>query len=88
VQAVPKPAKPVAPGRSVRVSREELAEKLRCELKTLDILLDEGKFTIIRDRAPRQGVRVFVPRDEADFAELYGVEALQAWRKAKRRTRA
>lgn len=82
---MPKPAKPAPPDQSVRVSREELALKLRCDLKTLDILLDEGKFTTIRDRPPRQGVRVFIPRDEADYAELYGVEALQEYRRRKAR---
>jgi hypothetical protein len=84
---VPKAAKPVAPGRSIRVSREELADKLRCRPDHVDVLLAEGKFTVIQDRPGKQGARAFVPRDEADYAELYGVEALQEYRKSVRRKR-
>jgi hypothetical protein len=85
---VPKAAKPVAPGRSIRVSREELADKLRCRPDHVDVLMAEGLFTVIQDRPGKHGARSFVPRDEAEYAERHGVEALQAWRKAKRRTRA
>lgn len=86
---MPKLAKPITGDKSKRVSLDELATRLR---KTRDVvaeMLDGGLFTVIQDQPGKQGSPRFVPESEAEYAELNGVDALQAYRRrTKRRSKA
>lgn len=86
---MPKVAEPITEHKSRRVTVAELATRLRVTYgKARAMVVDDGLFTAIRDGAAARGAPLFVPADEADYAELNGVEALQAYRKTKRRAKA